>query len=102
MFARINEVTVKPDADQEALRKTSVDWRELIRQQAGYLGHVAVLQSEGRMTIITLWESPEAGQGWLDNPDFQKMREERIAPNYASWTTSDGTVETAELRQAVG
>jgi len=102
MFARINNVTVKADADQAAIQKTSADWRALIRKQAGYVGHVAVLQSERRMTITTLWESAEAAQGWLDNPDFQKMRSERIAPNYASWETIDGTVESADVKQSVG
>jgi heme-degrading monooxygenase HmoA len=102
MFARINEVTVKPEADQAALQKTSADWLALIQKQAGYLGHVTILQEDRRMTVVTLWESPEAGQGWLDNPDFQRLRDERIAPNYASWTTSEGTVESAELRGSVG
>ena len=102
MFARINNVTVKADADQAALQQTAADWRALIQRQAGYVGHVSVLQSERRMTIITMWESAEAAQGWLDNPDFQKMRTERIAPNYESWDTIDGSVESAEVRKSVG
>ena len=102
MFARINNVTVKADADQAALQKTAADWRSLIKRQTGYLGHVTVLQEERRMTIITMWESAAAAQSWLDNPDFQQLREERIAPNYEAWETIDGTVESAELRQPVG
>jgi heme-degrading monooxygenase HmoA len=98
MFARVNEVTIKSDADQAVLQQATEDWRALIRQQPGYQGHVAVLVGERGMTVTTLWESKEAADGWLENPAFQKMRSEHLAPNYASWETSEGSVESAEMR----
>jgi heme-degrading monooxygenase HmoA len=100
MFARVNTVTVKPGADQAALGQATVAWRQLIQRQAGYVGHVAVTHDNGHLTVITLWESHEAAQGWSDNPDFQRLRHEHLAPNYAAWETLDGTAESAELRRS--
>jgi heme-degrading monooxygenase HmoA len=100
MFARINEITWLPDVDQAALQQATDQWRELIRNQAGHLGHLTIDRGEGHVVTITLWASPEAAQGWSDNSAFRRLTEERLRPLLAEWRTSEGPVVSAELSRA--
>jgi heme-degrading monooxygenase HmoA len=89
MYARINEFTTSGDITQAV-----AEWRRLIEQQPGFKGFLSLKRDENRHTVITLWESEQANEGWRSNPDFQAWVQ-RVGDQMRDWTNSGAQVDAA-------